>query len=268
MWLIGCHGGGNDIVKELTATKQPALVGPFSKLTLSTSLTSADLGDICKNKATIAAWCEYRSADDSGVIFRAQRDPFSVSKNESGWQIDAMRITLPAAGLRDKLVAAWGQPRDVAGTSYWFDPAKHLRAAMHKPKMPGDPADDVDIDFEGYTPVDEFVATDLTAWYGLTKQAVEKKAGPRLSDDRDAVRLWPVDTADRVTAKDFEYGPDRTVTQYTIEVLPPVAALDDSLAKRPAGKPAVSHQGSEIVVGEQAARGGKKAADDDSDDNE
>lgn len=259
VWLIGCHGGGNDIVKELTATKQPALVGPFRTVALSTSLKSGDLGDLCKNKATIAAWCEYRSADYSGVIFRAQRDPFSVGKRESEWQVDAMRITLPAAGLRDKLVAAWGQPRAVAGTDYWFDPAKHLRVALHKPQMPGDPPGDVDLDFEGYTPVDEFVATGVTAWYGLSKQALERKAGPRLSDDHDTVRLWPVDTADRVEAQDFEYGPDRTVAQYTITIMPPLAGLADALAKRSASQPAVSAEGGEIVVGEH----GRTKADDD-----
>lgn len=259
--LVRCRDPAKDIVKELASSKQPALVGPFENVTVSPALVSSDLGELCEHTATIAAWCELRLSQYPGVIFRAERYPWSVRRKPIGWPVDTLRITLPAAGVRDQLVAAWGPPVEAGGASFWFDPSKHLRVAMHPPKMPGDPAGSVDLDFKGYYPIDEFVESELTAWYGLTSGQLKDRAGARRTDEADEIHLWPFDTADFVQLTDSEYTGNK-VTRYELRIHGDVdeRAFELALAKKfgvqtsPssrtfAGPPRIALRGSSCEVG-------------------
>jgi hypothetical protein len=199
----------HDVLALITATNHPVLVGPFANLALTLELTNRDVGkiapDLCKVTASIAAWCEYRSDDMPGVIFRVERIPM-VESDVPDWPIGRLRITLPARGVRERLTAAWGSTREARGTALWFVPALHLRVAMHAASMHGDSADLVDLDYSGYISIDEFIGPAGAALFGFeqgtpllgaAKPALQARFHSRLDGAR--LVLWPVDTADAKT---------------------------------------------------------------------
>jgi len=205
--LVGAAACGNkaispqQILDKLAAAKQPTLVGPFKGIQLSETLVSKDVdGELCRQRATIAAWCELKSGS---VTFRVERLP--TDGKEGDFPVERLRITLPGAGVRDRLVAAWGPPTKNEDHEYWFAPSAHLRVGLHPAAMPGDPKDAVDLDFEGFWPLDEFLGPDTNLFgfeHGtpvLGARPSELRARYKARLDGSVISLWPIDSATKPT---------------------------------------------------------------------
>lgn len=246
---------GVDVLAAATATKTPSLIGPFAKLPLTPELTGAGVlraaPELCKGQATIAAWCELRTPT---AVFRVER--IVMDGEPESWPIGRLRISLPGKDVRERLTAAWGAPQGDVHRSLWFAPKSHLRVVLHKAEMPGDPGDWVDLDFSGYTTLDELLGTDKkrfafergTPLLGARLRDVAARYAPRFNAMKTSIVLWPVEDG---TTTEIQIGNEldeafddapSTVTGYTVNIRGISSSLDEALARR-FGKPRETEDG-------------------------
>ena len=165
-----------DLVKNLADRKRPRIATPFATLAeLTPETTNGEFlkgnGVLCKQTATITAWCEFHWVRFPAAIYRVQRIPTDADLAQ--WPLGAIRITVPDAGVREKLTAGWGRPIEAGDVAYWLDPVSGFRGSLQKAQMPNDPKDMVDIQIEYYTPLAAFVKTEVTRWLGASDAQVQ-----------------------------------------------------------------------------------------------
>jgi hypothetical protein len=190
-----------DFVALLSANPEPLLVRPFDAVPWKPTARVDWIEPAwCVRDAIVMAWCEHKRAEFPGVVFRVFRDFSIEDKNPP---IGPFTVTLAGAGVRDKLIAAWGQPGDTGDTAYWFNPRIHLRVGLRAAKLQGDPPDHVDLEFSGYQPLNDLIGgkpgrfgfeqgNDLL---GASADDIRKRYAPRVGNGR--IKLWPHETATR-----------------------------------------------------------------------
>jgi len=191
-----------DFVAVATTSAAPKLVGPVDGIVPTPGWTVGSLEPkLCEKDSIIPAWCEYRAKEFPGVIFRLFRDP--VLEQDGDHPLGTIRVTLPGAGVKEKLAKAWGPPRETAEAAYWFNPPIKLRVALHAAKIPGDPAGTVDMDYGGYTPLAELIGTDKRLFgfeqgkplLGETASGIRRRFPRRIGNGR--LKLWPHETGEK-----------------------------------------------------------------------
>ncbi len=194
-----------DFLALATASKAPALVGPFARVRLSPELTIHDaqgmapvlFGDVNHN----LDWFEYRHDAYPGAEFRVERVG-QLDFEPDDWFVGRLRVVLPASGVRDRLTAAWGPPRVDGDDAYWFDPVAGLRAKLSSRAL-GDvaPAGSLYLDYQGYVPLDRFLGDEhdrfafegASPLVGASLASVRARFGHRVFDDGTQLHLWPTE---------------------------------------------------------------------------
>jgi hypothetical protein len=196
------HAKALDFIAVATVNKAPRFIGPFDGIVPTPGWTVESLEPkLCEKDSIIPAWCEYKTREFPGVIFRLFRDPSLELDGEH--PLGTIRVTLPGAGVKDKLTKSWGPPREAGATAYWFNPPIKVRVALHAAKIPGDPAGMVDLDYSGYTALAELIGTDKRLFgfeqgkplLGETASGIRKRYPRRIGDGR--LKLWPHETGER-----------------------------------------------------------------------
>ena len=141
---------------------------------------------LCASSSTIPAWCEYKTPEFPNSTFRIFRDPYL--ERDGNWPVGTVRVTLPGDGVKEKLAAKWGAPRESDGNVYWYNTDARIRVAMHPAKIPNDPPGSVDLDYSVYIPIAELIGDDKALFgfelgkplLGASASAVEKRYGLRV----------------------------------------------------------------------------------------
>jgi hypothetical protein len=164
--VIRCHAGREDIVKELTSTQQPALVG------------------LPRGALPVLGW-EGRPGPWADCASLFPRPAFATSWSRLGARPRTLKAASSGSIRRNTCASpcTLRRCRAIRRTTWTWT----LRATCH------------------YLPLDEFVATELPSWYGLTPAQIKRKAGARL-EDGDGVQLWPFGTSDQVLVQNIDYS--------------------------------------------------------------
>ena len=271
---VAPHAEKKDFITVATSYQTPVLVGPFHQVPVSPKLAARDLDPkLCKREAIVPAWCEYTTGEFPGAIFRVFRQPMMDAKSDADYPVGTLRVTLPGHGVRDKLSAAWGPPRDTPDTAYWFNAGNKLRMGLHAAAMQGDAPELVDLDYSRYMTLDDVIGAHASRFgfegdkplLGASASDVRTRFGARAGDGR--ILLWPVETSTK--SLEIKLGDDLDteipdVVRGFHFALPDVPAkeIEAALAKKFGAprevngelvyrdKPRIALDGSTIYVGE------------------
>jgi hypothetical protein len=267
-----------DILTELTAKPHPSLVGPFAALALDPKLTvgaarrTAPQLFTSMRKGALTGPYVHTSPEFPGVDFEIELLG-QIDSELDAWLVESLRISLPKAGVLDRLMTAWGEPTTRNGSHTWLAPDLHLRADLPE-RTDGDRTT---LTLQIYTPLADFIGSDPKLFgfeagapiLGATGAELLRRFGRRIVDYNTVV-LPPLEQGPELRlsfADPLELGeddlPEHVVTGWAVDVYDDRmhAALEKKLGKPTpdpehdvvkiyAKKPRITFDGDTLVVGE------------------